>query len=105
MTDNMRKLDGPTTAFGLAAAITVLFNTVLAWFKEAFPAVHDAMTAITGHHWVTHGLADIIVFVVLGFIFLSAGTGQRMEGTKLVTTLVVAVVIAGLGLAGWFVVV
>ena len=32
-------------------------HTVLAWMKAA-----------TGHHWVTHGIIDLILFVLIGFL-------------------------------------
>ena len=63
------------------------------------------MVLLTGHHWITHGLGDVIVFVVLGFVFLRFGTAQRLSEMALVTTLALAVVVAGLGLVGWFVIV
>jgi hypothetical protein len=43
-----------------------------------------------------------MVFLVLGFVFLRLGTAERMSPMALIQTLVVAVVVAGLGLAGWF---
>ena len=63
------------------------------------------MVLLTGHHWITHGLADVIVFVVLGFVFLRFDTAQRLSEMALVTTLALAVVVAGLGLVGWYVIV
>lgn len=97
-------LDSTTSAFVLSAAITVLFNTVLTWFKEISEPFHDFMAALTGHHWVTHGLADIVVFVVLGLVFMRTGTGARMTASGLASTLFIAVVVAGVGLAGFFLV-
>ena len=60
------------------------------------------MAALTGHHWITHSLADIIVFFVLGYVFIQSGTAERMAATKTIQALVIAVVAAGLGLVGWF---
>jgi hypothetical protein len=94
-----------SAAFGLAAAVTVLFNTLLVWLKEAVPSVQSVMVSLTGHHWITHGLADVIVFVVLGLVFQRVGMAERLSGTALVVMLALAVVVAGLGLVGWFVIV
>jgi len=104
MANNNQTLNNATAAFGLAAAVTVLFNTLLAWVKDSVPALNDFMAALTGHHWITHGLADIVVFIVLGFIFMQTRTAANMAPMRVITTLVVAVVVAGLGLAGWFLV-
>lgn len=88
-------------AFGLSAAITILFNTVLAWVKDATPALNDLMKAATGHHWRTHGIVDVVVFFVLGFIFLMLGCPKSITN-RLVVGLAASAVIAGGGLAAWF---
>ena len=65
-----------TTAFGLSYAITSLFNVLLVVLKEAVPGVQNAMVAVTGHHWVTHGALDIIVFVLLGLVLARTSYAQ-----------------------------
>ena len=92
-----------SAAFGLAAAITILFNTLLAWVKDAYDPLNTAMAHLTGHHWTTHGLVVLAVFAVLGLVFLSTGIARRIDPNRLVLELIGAVVIAGLGLAAWFV--
>ena len=52
-------LDGVAAAFGMAAIVTILFNTLLAWIKDAFDPLNDVMALLTGHHWITHGLFDV----------------------------------------------
>jgi hypothetical protein len=44
-----------TSGFVLSAAITVVFNTALAWAKDVYPPLNDFMRRIGGHHWTTHG--------------------------------------------------
>jgi hypothetical protein len=61
------------------------------------------MASLTGHHWTTHGLADVLLFVLLGLVFLNLGVGERMSPNRVIGTLVGAVIAAGLGLAAWFV--
>jgi hypothetical protein len=102
MNTTTSKLDGMSSALALAAAITVLFNTGLAWFKDAYAPLNTFMAHLTGHHWITHGLADVLLFVVLGLIFANSGTADKIEAGKLTLTLIISVVVAGLGLAGWF---
>jgi hypothetical protein len=97
-------LSQASSAFGLAAAVTVIFNTLLAWVKDAYDPLNTAMADLTGHHWITHGLVDVAVFVVLGFVFMSTGLAERMKSDALVLRLTGAVIIAGLGLAAWFLV-
>jgi hypothetical protein len=100
-TESDNVLDGAAAAFGLSAAITIVFNTALAWAKDAYDPLNSFMASLTGHHWRTHGLVDLIVFLVLGYVFMRRGV--RMEGTKLTLILSMAIVVGGGGLALWFV--
>jgi hypothetical protein len=88
--------------YGVSYAITSILSALLVVWKEANAGVHDFLASITGHHWVTHGLLDVIVFVVLGAI-LSRGAGLRMSGNAIVATVVGATVISGLIIAGYFI--
>lgn len=88
-------------AFGLSAAVTVVFNTLLAWVKDAYDPLNELMKAATGHHWRTHGIVDVILFFVLGYIFMSRGTAAQLTD-RLVVTVAAAAVVAGAGLAAWF---
>jgi hypothetical protein len=96
-------LDGAAAAFGLSAAITIVFNTVLAWIKDAYDPLNTFMASVTGHHWTTHGLADIAVFLILVFIFMQRGFS--FDGTRLAALVAGAVIVGGGGLALWFVLV
>jgi len=96
-------LDQAAAAFGVSAAITIVFNTVLAWVKDAYDPLNSFMASLTGHHWITHGLADVAVFVILGMIFMKRGFS--IDGMRLAVLLGGAVVVGGGGLALWFVLV
>lgn len=102
MNTDSKNLDKRSAAFALAAAVAVLFNTALAWVKDAYAPLNTFMAHLFGHHWTTHGLFDLAVFVALGLLFNSTGIASRIEPQRLVAMLFAAVVIAGLGLAGWF---
>lgn len=96
-------LSPATSGFALAAAVTALFNTALAWAKDAYPPLNDFMKSVGGHHWTTHGLIDLIMFIGLGLIFTSTRSAERIDPKRLNTVLVAAVAIAALGLALWYV--
>ncbi len=99
------RLTPATSGFVLAAAIAILFNTALAWAKDLSAPLTRFMTSLTGHHWTTHGLADLIVFIGLGFLFTRTGAVSKvskMNPNRLTGALIGAVVVAGLGLAVWF---
>lgn len=96
-------MEKSAAAFGLSAAITVIFNVVLAFFKDSYPALNAFMAMLTGHHWRTHGLADLIVFLVLGWAFMARGIPARGLTTGLAVTLAGAVIVASAALGLWFV--
>jgi len=95
-------LDRGSAAFALSAAAVIVFNTVLTWVKDAYEPLKSLMASLTGHHWITHGLADVLLFVLLGFLFLKLGVGEGVSARGVTATLVCAVIAAGLGLAAWF---
>jgi hypothetical protein len=93
-------LDGAAAAFGMAAAIAIVFNTALAWVKDAYAPLNSFMASLSGHHWRTHGVVDVIVFLALGYLFMQRGF--RINGMTLAAILVGAIVVGGGGLALWF---
>jgi hypothetical protein len=95
-------IDGAAAAFGVSAAIAIVFNTLLAWVKDAYDPLNSFMASLSGHHWTTHGLADIAVFVIVGFVLMKRGI--TMDGTKLAALVAGAVIVGGGGLALWFLV-
>ena len=90
-----------TTAFGLSYAVTSLFNVLLVVLKENMPGVQSAMVTMTGHHWVTHGVLDIIVFVVLGLVVARTRFAQ-MPANSLIRYVVGSTVLSGLLIVGYF---
>jgi hypothetical protein len=95
-----RRLDGAAGSFGIAAAITILFNTALAWVKDAYAPLNDWMAALTGHHWITHGLFDLAVFLVIGFALRRRGGG--FEANWLIGAVIATALAGGAGLTLWF---
>jgi hypothetical protein len=94
------RVDGAVAAFGLAAAIAILFNTLLAWVKDSYHPLNTLMAQMTGHHWRTHGLLDVLLFMILGFFFMQRKIS--FDGTRLAMGIAASIIVAGAGLAGWF---
>jgi len=63
--------------------------------------VHGLLVAITGHHWITHGLLDVIVFVVLGAVL--SRRDMNLSGNTLITSVVGSTILSGLIVVGFFV--
>ena len=92
-----------TSGFAMAAALTVLFNTVLAIVKDSSKPLNAYMASLSGHQWTTHGLADLALFVALGLLFTKTKIAERIDPSRVTELLVGAVVIATVGLAVWYV--
>jgi uncharacterized membrane protein SirB2 len=102
MNSGNAKLSGASAGFAMAAAITILFSTVLACVKDAYKPLNSFMNSVAWHNWITHGFVDVILFVVLGFTFSKSGFAERAAPRRLISFLAVAVIAAGLGLFVWY---
>ena len=95
-------------SFGLSFAITSLFSVLVVILKETNEKTVLAwMKAATPHHWITHTLLDLIVFVVLGVVFAKANNGEgiKIESGRLTGFIAGAFIISGILIAGFYLVV
>lgn len=101
----METLNKYTVSFGISLAITSLLSAVLVVIKETSEATVLAyMKSLTGHHWTTHGILAVLVFVLIGFGLAQTnnGRGLKMTAERLITFIVSAVVLGGLIIAGFY---
>ncbi|QIK20323.1 hypothetical protein G7968_16630 [Ralstonia solanacearum] len=92
-----------TTSFGLSLGATSVLSALLVILKETHESsVLAWMKAATGHHWVTHGMLDVLVFILLGFAL--RGLARRLQSRPaIVTTLALGgVVVGALLVAGFY---
>ena len=89
------ELKGPAAAFGLAAAIAVLLNALLVW-----QPLNAFLASLAGDFWRTIGVAPIVVFFGLGYLFTYRKI--RISAWRLAALLAAASVVAGGGLVLWF---
>jgi hypothetical protein len=91
-----------SAGFGLSLIVTNLLSAVILLFKELSANVMSAMKAALGHHWTTHGVILIVVFVILGFIFSGMKLGTKWDSQKMLKYIILAVIISGVITAGFF---
>jgi hypothetical protein len=103
MSGGTSALGRANSSFALAAAISILVNTVLACAKDASKPLKDFMASICGHDWTTQGIFVVILFVLLGLIISKTNLTGKIAGTRLVSLLVGSTVLAGVVLFGWYV--
>ncbi|HVA16851.1 MAG TPA: hypothetical protein VMV59_03955 [Candidatus Dormibacteraeota bacterium] len=97
------KLGRTSAAFALSAAITILFNTVVACAKDAYGPLKALMASPSGSDWTTQGLADVILFFLLGAALSKTSLPEKCTPKSLTYFLAVAVMVAGVGLFVWYV--
>ncbi len=101
--DNNKKIDSLTAGFGISASVAIVINTLLVWAKESIPSLFDWMKALTSHHWITHGLLVVGVFIVLGILLTSMKIQVR---TKIITRIIgLSVAFGGIGIVAWYLIV
>ena len=100
---NIGVLDGAAAGYGISAAVTIVFNTLLAWIKDAYDPLNSFMASLSGHHWTTHSLVDVAVFLILGAVLTSRHV--TIDGARMAMLLAGAVIVGGGGLALWFLVI
>ncbi|KNG94587.1 hypothetical protein ATO11_04060 [Pseudaestuariivita atlantica] len=87
----------------MSAGITSVLSALLVVLKETNEDTILAwMKAATGHHWVTHGIIDLILFVVIAM--LAARYVDNLEDRPGLTigTLIGGVAVGGLIIVGFF---
>ncbi len=100
-TNSMDMASAKVTGYGLSYAIVSILSALLVVFKESNESVQGLMVALTGHHWVTHGLLDVLLFVVLGMVLSSRNLA--VSGNILISSVVSSTILSGLIIAGFFI--
>jgi hypothetical protein len=94
-----------TRSFGLSFAITSVLSALLVILKESNEETVLAwMKAATGHHWVTHGVINLILFVVFGWLLSrpKAGKGVDISANGLIGCIVAAIVVSAVLIGGFY---
>jgi hypothetical protein len=93
-----------TRSFGVSLAITNVLSCLLVIVKELDEGVLNWMKGATPHHWITHGIFNVIAFVIVGIALsqLHGGTGVRVSPKSITAMLAGTVLISGLAIAGFY---
>ena len=102
MNENFKQIDDQSRVYGIAAIITLIFNSTLAIAKDIYPPLQKMMASLSGHHWITHAAADIILFFALGYILQKTSYFKQFNDTKLVSLFYIATLLSVFGLVSWF---
>ena len=95
-------LDRSTIGFVLSAALGNIINVLLVIFKELSPSFMKIMAALTGHHWITHGVIVVGLFLLLGFTFSGTVKPDSWSAEKLSRIILWSIIIGGSSLAAFY---
>ena len=88
-----------TVSFGLSLAICSLLNAALVVVKESSQRVAGLMQRLTGHHWITHCAAILVIFFGIGFSLRLSNSGRGPQiGLNRLNQIVIGGVLAGIGI-------
>ncbi|WP_319542106.1 hypothetical protein [uncultured Pseudodesulfovibrio sp.] len=92
-----------TWSFGISVMITSLFSALLVVVKESNQDTVLAWMKSMGHHWVTHGILNIIVFLAIGFALANLDRASEAHNTKkVIVGLVSSLACSAAIIAGFF---
>lgn len=92
-----------TWSFGVSVILTSIFSALLVVAKESNPDILKAWMKSMGHHWVIHGIFNLIVFFVLGFVLANMSkTGDKHDAKALASRMVLAIAGCTLVIAGFY---
>jgi hypothetical protein len=91
-----------TASFGISLGLASLFNALLVIIKETNETTVLAWMKAAGHHWVTQGVLDFVVFIVLGFALAKFWQERRTTPGKVTAAAVGGVVVGALIIAAFY---
>ena len=89
-------------SFGLSLGLTSLFNALLVIVKETNEHTVLAWMKAAGHHWVTQGVLDLIVFVALGLLLARVGENWSAHPNRVTAVAIGGVAVGTLIIAGFY---
>ena len=96
------RVSAQVAGYGYSYAITSLFSALLVVLKETSPTVMSLMAGLSGHHWVTQGILDLILFVVIGWLLSRSTVAKNASYGSVISAVIGSTVISGLIIAGFF---
>jgi hypothetical protein len=95
-------LDKLSVGFGVSYLVASIFNALLIIAKETYAPLKDWMKSLFGHHWTTHGIFVIVLFVVLGYLFSKTNLVRKVDADNTSGMVIAGTLLGGLIIVGFF---
>lgn len=101
---NGSQLNSATKSYGISLAVASLLSAFLVVAKETNKGLMDMMKTVTVHHWVSHIVFIVGVFLILGVILSKSqgGKGVNVSDEGVLKAVVSSVVIGTAIIVGFF---
>lgn len=90
------------SSFGVSLAVTFLFNTVLVMAKGISGDLFNWMVALTGHHWISHSIFVLVVFLALGLWLSIKKTSIKVDLDELPVYTILSAIVSVFIMAGFY---
>ena len=97
-----RRLDSLSVGFGVSFFVASLFNASLIIAKESYSPLKDWMKSLSGHHWTTHGIFVIALFILLGMVLSRTNLNEKIDAVKTSLLVIAGTALGGLIIVGFF---
>ena len=91
-----------SVGFGISFLIASILNGLLIISKESYAPLKSWMKSLSGHHWITHGIFVIVLFIVFGYIFSKTGIDKKIDADKISCLVIAGTIVGGLIIVGFF---
>lgn len=98
----MENVGKSTVGYTISFAIASIVNGLLVIIKEEYAPLKDFMKSLSGHHWITHGIFIIVIFLLLGYVFSRGDVKEKYDPGKLSAYIVFSTIIGSLLIFGYF---
>ncbi len=95
-------MDKLSIDFSVSFFIASLFNALLIITKETYAPLKSWMKALSGHHWTTHGIFVIVLFIVLGYVFSKTNLNKKIDAAKTPLYIIAGTIVGGVVIVGFF---
>jgi ABC-type Fe3+-siderophore transport system permease subunit len=95
-------LDNLSVGFAVSFLVASICNGLLIVAKENYAPLKNWMKSLSGHHWITHGIFVIVLFIALGYIFSKTDMDKKIDADKTSGLVIAGTVLGGLIIIGFF---
>lgn len=96
------KIANYVSGFGFSFLFTSILSTLLLIAKEENAALKDGMKALSGHHWTTHGILVVALFLILGVVLSRFHLEAKWSENKLIPIILTGAFTGLLVIGGFF---